>query len=231
MSKGQEAFFKLFGVTAEDESLEYYGNAERLVLGRSRLTPKDEGEEFFGAGSVPQLSRRHAVIYWSRKRATWRIECLSKNGCTVDATDYPQGGDAVLNNGSAVRIASARFYFLLPKVTRKRKRDGTTDARALKSGYLKLLADVFEGPKRVKNAHAKGLSQETLRAEIIKDNPHLLSDVKSRRNMTRGIKRYLEDENLFTKIEGKEGDAPRYKYNNTSGTSLSKEAPEPVDLT
>lgn len=66
------------------------------------------------------ISRQHVVIDWDPSKTSYTIKCLSKNGIIVDKKKLSKNEDALIDNGSAIRIGTAKLYFTLP-FDKKRK--------------------------------------------------------------------------------------------------------------
>ena len=70
------------------------------------------------------ISRQHVLIDWDPAKTSYTIKCLSKNGIIVDKKKLSKNEDALIDNGSAIRIGTAKLYFTLP-FDKKRKNGGS----------------------------------------------------------------------------------------------------------
>lgn len=67
------------------------------------------------------ISRQHIMIDWDDTKSSYYIKCLSKNGIIVDKIKLGKDQEALVDNGSAIRIGTSKLYFTLPDPDKKRK--------------------------------------------------------------------------------------------------------------
>ena len=64
----------------------------------------------------PKVSRHHADIELSPDGVTFRLVCLSKNGCDVNGVNLRANDSTPLSSGTRIRIGPLYVMFLLPRV-------------------------------------------------------------------------------------------------------------------
>ena len=86
-----------------------------ITIGRAEIT-KDGDVHHLRVGSRKDntISRKHAMISWNEEENKYKLQCLSKNSCTVDGKIYTADDTVDIHSKSSIRIGSARFYFILP---------------------------------------------------------------------------------------------------------------------
>eukprot|EP00299_Pterocystis_sp_00344_P012072 c5745_g1_i1.p1 GENE.c5745_g1_i1~~c5745_g1_i1.p1 ORF type:complete len:170 (+),score=40.42 c5745_g1_i1:1-510(+) len=101
------AFAKLVGEHFEFHMVEY-----PLVVGRRSAS---DPAAHVHLGDSKSISRKHASIDWNKEKKLFEIQCLGKNGMTVDGTQVlPKDGPVSLQNKTKILIGDVTFYFLLP---------------------------------------------------------------------------------------------------------------------
>ncbi|KAK4535053.1 hypothetical protein CDCA_CDCA03G1078 [Cyanidium caldarium] len=107
---------------------EYIVRRSEVVLGRSAsdvperfLEPVGGGADV-GVGFSNKLSRRHAIIAWSRERRRFELTCLGKNGVLVaHAGGYevvrPESAPVPLSSFTLLLLGDCVACFLLPSVS------------------------------------------------------------------------------------------------------------------
>lgn len=163
------AFAKLEGriYMADEEDLHsetfvHYMRRPILILGRSTGLPGSNGrahrrdvEEELGVGPSNKLSRRHARIEFNQRRRAYQIECLGKNGITVNQEGHtvvmtPRAPPCELKTRALIQLGDCLLVFLLPtdlKRIKKLKRQRNppvfreflkAELASLRAGLMKL---------------------------------------------------------------------------------------------
>ena len=71
------------------------------------------------------ISRQHIMIDFDKSKNSFTIKCLSKNGIIVDKIKLSKDQDALLHDGSALKLGTAKLYFTVA-VDKKRSSDGSS---------------------------------------------------------------------------------------------------------
>lgn len=105
-----EAYAKLIDRTSlenenETEKREFLITELPCSLGRVNL-PSSESFSIVIDSDDILLSRQHAEIRWSDE-TEWSLLCLSKNGLFVDDHKYKKDEQAVLRDGSDIRLGKS----------------------------------------------------------------------------------------------------------------------------
>ena len=110
LDEKMEAYAKLIDRTSlenenETEKREFLITELPCSLGRVNL-PSSESFSIVIDSDDILLSRQHAEIRWSDE-TEWSLLCLSKNGLFVDDHKYKKDEQAVLRDGSDIRLGKS----------------------------------------------------------------------------------------------------------------------------
>ncbi|KAG0368698.1 hypothetical protein BC939DRAFT_439569 [Gamsiella multidivaricata] len=61
-----------------------------------------------------QVSRRHAIVQWSKEASAFQITVLGQNGVRINGIGYPSGQQTTLREGDIVDLVGVKMRFFLP---------------------------------------------------------------------------------------------------------------------
>eukprot|EP01041_Mallomonas_annulata_P010268 gene10268-21425_t len=85
-----------------------------VTLGRGDSSKEGDVHHVCVGKKESTVSRKHCKIFWDEEAKSFKLQCLSKNGCVVNGKLYALDEIADLQSKSAVKLGSVRFYFVLP---------------------------------------------------------------------------------------------------------------------
>ena len=217
-SKGARGYYKLFGQNASGDAVDVVLREAKVFLGREKAADAEKrAPDFVPLGASSQISRQHATIFRCDQHKAFRILCHSKNGMTVNKKFYGKGSTVTLRNRSAVRLAGARLYFLLPRGPAS---GGGTAAKAgaPSPGAKRKRVDDGGGGEDAPSAKVKAVSRQEyvsmVRAAFARGGKELqtlpelirlvaqahgsdFGDKNGARRLRNGIRRALEEKDAF----------------------------------
>lgn len=173
------------GTATEFEQLDEVISNFPVTLGRAESSKDGDINHICIGRKETTISRKHGKIFWDEESKSFKLECLSKNGCTVDGKNFGANEVATIQSKSALRLGSARFYFLLPVKKPEQVKEAYNKGP---NGQVLSYSDMLEAAYQSSNLDLSGggATQREIIDWILVNFPTFMEDNK-RQNLQQGI--------------------------------------------
>lgn len=108
MDMSEDGYLKLVSPTFEKtiDTLE-------VILGRQHEAQENVKTTFVGFDNDKNISRQHARLFWDQDEREWKIQCLGKNGLTLNQKEYKKDEMAKLSFPCRLKIGTSACCYIV----------------------------------------------------------------------------------------------------------------------
>jgi pSer/pThr/pTyr-binding forkhead associated (FHA) protein len=174
------------------------------------------------------ISRQHIEIGWNISNNNFTLTCLSKNCCVVNQKRIEKDQTIILNSGAAIRVGTAKFYFLeslslnvnikgiSPSSSSKKRKSNEMESQivnntsldSIKLSYQNMVESAFDSLCSNISSDNEGISQRDLVDWIVNKYPDSVSGIQKtsvNKGVYNALNKYFEKVININESEDKKG--------------------------